>query len=203
MTTSTIPVFPGDIGAALDHAGDWERFAEATLTHQPEAGPMGRELVRKASPHQARHRKPNRRRSVIAKGMGACLAIAAISGAVTLGTPASQAHAGTVRGPSVTVDSPVVHAGGYVRLSVRFGGCVRNVRAWVTSGDDGPGNNAVNRIDASEAKAGSVFTVWVRIPASLAASMPGTWSVTSVQATACSGAAVAIGYPNPEFQVAP
>ena len=70
-------------------------------------------------------------------------------------------------------------------------------------GVGGGGNNAVNRVDASEAKAGSVFTVWVRIPASLAASMPGTWSVTSVQATACSGAAVAIGYPNPVVQVAP
>lgn len=204
MTTSTIPVFPGDIGAALDHAGDWERFAEATLTHQPEAGPMGRELVRKASPHQGRHRKPNRRRAVIAKGLGASLVIAAIFGSVTLGMPASQAHASTVQGPSVTVDSPVVHAGGYVKLSVRFSSCVRNVRAWVTSGDDGPGNTRVSRVDAQEARPGEDFTVWVAISPATAAAMPGTWYVGSVQAVACgSGAPVAdyVAVP-PLFQVA-
>jgi hypothetical protein len=61
VTTTTIPAFPGDIGAYADQAGGWERFAEATLTHQPEAGPMGRDLARPASLHRARHRKPNRR----------------------------------------------------------------------------------------------------------------------------------------------
>jgi hypothetical protein len=153
-------------------------------------------------PHRARHRKPSRH--VIRKALGASLAIAAMAGGLTLAAPASQAHASVTARPAVTVDTPVVHGGGYVKLSIRFGACVRNVRAWVTSGDDGPANTRVNRVDRSEAAPGSVFTVYVSINAADAQSMPGTWSVTSVQATACgTGSPVAIDYPNPVFQVAP
>jgi hypothetical protein len=128
-----------------------------------------------------------------------------------LATPASasalETHVASTA-PAIAADTPAVHVGphrpAYVRLTVRFAACVHGVRAWVTAGDDGPGNTAVNRIDASEARRGDVFTVWVRISRADAVAMPGTWSVTSVQAEACrTGAPVAIDYPNPVFQVWP
>ena len=45
----------------------WDRFAEATLSHdQGTAAPMGRDLAAQTPPialaRKARHRKPNRRR---------------------------------------------------------------------------------------------------------------------------------------------
>ena len=45
----------------------WDRFAEATLSHdQGTAAPMGRDLAAQTPPialaRRARHRKPNRRR---------------------------------------------------------------------------------------------------------------------------------------------
>lgn len=205
MTTDMIPVFPGTIGDHLDATGlDWQAFADATLSHDPAAGRMGRQLVRKASAHQASHRKPNRRRASIAKGIGAALLVAAALAAAITSAPRANAAEHSQTSPSITVDTPAVHAGQYVKLSVRFGSCVRDVRAWVTSGDDGPDNTRVNRVDASEAKPGTDFTVWVRISSATAAAMPGTWYVGSVQASACgSGAPVADYVASPPlFQVA-
>jgi hypothetical protein len=188
MTTTTVPpVFPGTIGDHLDQTGrSWELFADATLTHQPEAREMGRKLARSAS-----HRKPNRRRSSIAKGITTALLIAAALGATA---PRANAAVHSQAGPSITVDTPAVHGGGYVKLSIRFGACVRNVRAWVTSGDDGPDNTRVNRVDASEARPGEDFTVWVGIDQAAAASMPGTWYVGSVQWDGCGSGAQGADY---------
>lgn len=206
MTTSTIPVFPGDIGAYLDQAplpayrvaqhprDEWETAIEPGLTAGQRRRAMGR----------ASRRKPNRRRASIARGIGAALLVAAALAAAITSAPRAGAAERTAALPSVTVGTPVVKAGGYVKLSVRFGSCVRDVRAWVTSGDDGPDNTRVNRVDASEAKPGTDFTVWVRISSATAAAMPGTWYAGSVQAEACGSGAVVADYvaSPPLFQVA-
>jgi len=123
------------------------------------------------------------------------------------GLAAGTAHAQT-RTPAIAVDTAAVHVPGprpgYVRLSVRFGQCVRDVRAWVTAGDDGPGNTRSNRVDRAEATPGRDFTVYVSITRADATGFPGTWSVTSVQAETCQGGRpVALYWPNPVFQVTP
>jgi hypothetical protein len=121
------------------------------------------------------------------------------------GLAAGTAHAQT-RTPAITVGTATVHVPGprpgYVRLSVRFGQCVRDVRAWITAGDDGPGNTRSNQVDQAEARPGRDFTVYISITRADATESPGTWSVTSVQATACQdGQPAALDWPNPVFQV--
>jgi hypothetical protein len=132
----------------------------------------------------------------------ASLALAAL---MLTGLAAGTAHAQT-RTPVITVATAIVrvtgHQPGYVRLSVRFGQCVRDVRAWVTAGDDGPGNTRSNRVDHAEARPGRDFTVYVSISHADATAFPGTWSVTSVQAATCQDSKpVALDWPNPVFQV--
>lgn len=129
------------------------------------------------------------------------LAGLALAGITATAIPAS---AGT---SPVVVNTPAVRVTdrtGYVKLTVRFGECVRNVRAFITSGDDGPDNTRYNRLDREEKRSGTTFTVYVGITPQTAQAMPGTWYVSSVQADACSGNpswGVGIYYPNPVFQV--
>jgi hypothetical protein len=95
-STSIAPVFPGDPGTATDPAWAWEAFAEATVTGQPEAGQMGRTLVR-----AVRVRKPDRRKgsiTVMLRLAAAVFLAAFLLGAVFPQLGAAAAHASAVTG---------------------------------------------------------------------------------------------------------
>ena len=74
----------------------WEAFADATLDHDNRAARMGRELAASTPPivlaKRARHRKPNRRRGVIARVAGTALLVAAIFGSIAV-TPRTATQA--------------------------------------------------------------------------------------------------------------
>ena len=88
MTTATIT------------SAQWEAFADATLDHDKDAArTMGRELAAATLPvalaKRARHRKPNRRRSVITAVAGSLLLAAAIFASIATAAvmPAHRAPA--------------------------------------------------------------------------------------------------------------
>ncbi len=121
MSHATIPpAFPGSIERYADQAPAlWEAFAEATVTRDPAAAaPLGRRLAR-----QARHRKPNRRRGVIARGLGTLLLLAAVltmaGAAVYAATyPAFYGMSpGQVQQVSTMLDAPAVTLDAYVKAT--------------------------------------------------------------------------------------
>ena len=61
----------------------WEQLADATIEHRADAARAGRDLAAQTPPialaRKARHRKPNRRRSVVRTALGA-LALAVVTG---------------------------------------------------------------------------------------------------------------------------